>query len=248
MFDLNKFVGVKSYSFRTIKDNVECAKAIRYCESTVVDLSAAHVNYDAPETWGKVVSDYADNGVSIAGLGVVSIRSNDDAWNRRFFEFAKFANVPLISVSFDPTDWEITVKNLEKLSEEYGILTAIHNHGGYNWMGNSTAMKYVFSKCSKRIGLCLDTAWCIHTERENPVQWMELFGDRMYGIHFKDFVWERNGKHVDSIVGEGSLDLAATLEKFKEMEHIISAVLEYEGPETVECTKKSIANIRELYK
>ena len=88
MFDLNKFVGVKSYSFRTIKDNVECAKAIRYCESTVVDLSAAHVNYDAPETWGKVVSDYADNGVSIAGLGVVSIRSNDDAWNRRFFEFA----------------------------------------------------------------------------------------------------------------------------------------------------------------
>ena len=54
MFDLNKFVGVKSYSFRTIKDNVECAKAIRYCESTVVDLSAAHVNYEDPESWAKV--------------------------------------------------------------------------------------------------------------------------------------------------------------------------------------------------
>ena len=133
MFDLNKFVGVKSYSFRTIKDNVECAKTIRYCESTVVDLSAAHVTYDDPESWAKVVADYNDNGVSIAGLGVVSVRSSDEAWNRRFFEFAKFAKVPLISLSFEPTDWELTVKNIEKLSEEYGILTAIHNHGGYNW-------------------------------------------------------------------------------------------------------------------
>lgn len=246
MFDLQKFIGVKSYSFRTITDNTECAKAVRYCESTTVDISGTHVNYDTPENWGKVIADYADNGVTIAGLGVVSVQ-NDEAWNRRFFEFAKLGNIPLISISFAPTDWELTVKNIEKLSEEYGILTAIHNHGGYNWMGNSTALKYVFSKCSKRIGLCLDTAWCIHTERENPVQWMDLFGDRMYGIHFKDFVWERNGKHVDSIVGEGSLDLAATLEKFKEMEHIVSAVLEYEGPEAVECTKKSIANIRALY-
>ena len=247
MFDLQKFIGVKSYSFRTIKDSAECAHAVRSCESTVIDLSGTHVNYDAPETWAKVIADYADNGVTIAGTGVVSMR-NDEAWNRRFFDFAKLAKAELVSITFDPTDWEQTVALVEKLSEEYGILTAIHNHGGYNWLGSSTALKYVFAKCSKRIGLCLDTAWCIHTERENPVQWMELFGDRMYGIHFKDFVWERNGKHVDSIVGEGSLDLPATLEKFKEMELIKSACLEYEGPEAVECTRKSIANIRELYK
>ena len=247
MFDLSKNIGVKSYSFREIKDNVACAKAIRSCESSVVDISGCHVDYDAPETWEKVIDDYRSNGVEITGLGVV-LAKPDEVWNRRFFEFAKQAGSKLVSITMNPAEMDATISSIEKLSEEYGILTAIHNHGGYNWLGNSTALSYVFSKCSKRIGLCLDTAWCIHIERENPVGWMELYADRMYGIHFKDFLWERNGKHVDSIVGEGALDLKGTLEKFKEMEHIISAVVEYEGPETVECSRKSIANIRELYK
>ena len=246
MFDLTKLIGVKTYSFREIKDNAECAKAICSCASNAADLSGTHINYDNAETWGKVISDYQNNNVAITGLGVVMAKP-DEAWNRRFFEFAKQGNVPLVSFSCEPDEWEKTVSIMEKLSDEYGILTAIHNHGGYNWLGNSTIMKYVFGKCSKRIGLCLDTAWCIHTEKENPVQWMELFGDRMYGIHFKDFTWSRDGKHVDSIVGEGALDLPATLAKFKEMEHIISAVVEYEGPDTVECTRKSIENIRQLY-
>lgn len=246
MFDLTKLIGVKTFSFREIKDNSLCAKAIRDCVGCTADISGTHVDYDAPETWEKIIADYKDNGVDISGLGVVMAKP-DEAFNRRFFEFAKLGNIPLVSFSCAPEEWEKTMSIMEKLSEEYSILTAIHNHGGYNWLGNSTIMKYVFGKCSNRIGLCLDTAWCIHTERENPVQWMELFGDRMYGIHFKDFTWSRNGKHVDSIVGEGALDLPATLNKFKEMEHIISAVVEYEGPDAVECTKKSIENIRQLY-
>ena len=246
MFDLQKLIGVKTYSFREIKDNAACAKAIRDCAGSTADISGTHVNYDAPETWEKIVSDYKDNGVVISGLGVVMAKP-DEAFNKRFFEFAKLANIPLVSFSCAPEEWEKTVAIMEKFSDEYAIPTAIHNHGGYNWLGNSTIMKYVFGKCSKRVGLCLDTAWCIHTENENPVQWMELFGDRMYGIHFKDFTWNRNGKHVDSIVGEGALDLPATIEKFKEMEHIISAVVEYEGPDAVECTRKSIENIRQLY-
>ena len=246
MFDLQKLIGVKTYSFREIKDNAACAKAIRDCAGSTADISGTHVNYDAPETWEKIVSDYKDNGVVISGLGVVMAKP-DEAFNKRFFEFAKLANIPLVSFSCAPEEWEKTVAIMEKFSDEYAIPTAIHNHGGYNWLGNSTIMKYVFGKCSKRVGLCLDTAWCIHTEKENPVQWMELFGDRMYGIHFKDFTWNRNGKHVDSIVGEGALDLPATIEKFKEMEHIISAVVEYEGPDAVECTRKSIENIRQLY-
>ena len=247
MFDLFNKVGVKSYSFRNIKDNAECAKTVRRCESTYVDLSAAHVNYDDPASWDKAIADFTDNGVTIAGAGVV-LAKNDEAWNRRFFEFGKKANIELLSISFNPEDWEATVAMVEKLSEEYGILTAIHNHGGYNWMGNITALKYVFSRCSKRIGLCLDTAWSLHTERETPDTFSDAFGDRMYGIHFKDFVWERKGKHVDAIVGEGSLDLPLVLEKLKDVENIKSACIEYEGPETEECTRKSIANIRALLK
>ena len=76
---------------------------------------------------------------------------------------------------------------------------------------------------------------------------MELFGDRTYGFHFKDFTWDRSGKHADVIVGEGALDLKAVVTRFKDLTEIRSAVLEYEGPDAVECTRKSIANIRRIF-
>lgn len=246
MFDLNARIGVKSYSFREIKDNTACADAVLSCKSKEIDLSGTHVDYDDPASWQAVIDAYAAKGISIPGIGAVQVKP-DEAWTRRFFAFARQAGAQLVSCSFAMEDWEKSVAILEKLTEEYAIPAAIHNHGGYNWLGNSTALSYVFKRSSMRIGLCLDTAWCIHTERENPVEWLDLYGERTYGFHFKDFTWDRNGKHVDAIVGEGALDLKAVLEKFKTLSTIRSAVLEYEGPDAVECTARSIANIRELY-
>ncbi len=246
MFDLNNEIGVKSWSFREIKENPACADAVLYCKSKVIDLSGSHVDYDDPASWQAVKAAYAGRGIAISGIGAAMFKP-DEAWNRRFFEFAKFTDAKLVSLTFAMEDWEKSLASIEKLTEEYGIPAAIHNHGGYNWLGNSTALSYIFKRSSMRIGLCLDTAWCIHTERENPVEWLDLFGDRTYGFHFKDFTWDRNGKHKDAIVGEGALDVKAVLEKFKTLSTIRSAVLEYEGPDAVECTAKSIANIRELY-
>lgn len=246
MFDLKTQIGVKSFSFREIKDNGKCADAIRYCASSVVDLSGTHVNYDDPASWADVIATYRARDIAIAGIGAVEIRP-DEAWNRRFFDFARQSDAKLVSVTFQMEDWEKSVASVEKLTEEYQIPAAIHNHGGYNWLGNATALAYVFKRSSTRLGLCLDTAWCIHTERENPVGWLEKFGGRTYGFHFKDFTWDRNGKHCDVIVGEGALDLPAVLAKFKELDTVRSAVLEYEGKDAVECTKKSIENIRNLY-
>lgn len=246
MFDLKRLIGVKSYSFRAITDNRSCAEAILSCGSTVVDLSGVHVDYDRPETWHDVIKSYTDNGIVIAGIGVVGARP-DSAWNRRFFEFARMAGSELISVTFQPQEWEKTTTSLEQLSSEYDILTAIHNHGGYNWLGNSTILDYVFSRTSYRIGLCLDTAWCIQTEMENPAEWMDKFGSRTYGIHFKDFVWSRDGKHADTVVGDGALKLADVLEKFKSLDTIRSAAVEYEGDNAVEATRLSIQNILSLY-
>jgi len=237
---------VKSFSFRGIKDNRVCAEVIRRCGSNVVDLSGAHVNYDDPSSWNEVFNAYAENQISIAGIGVVSMKA-DDAWNRRYFEFARKTGAGLISHSFAIDDWEKTIASVEALSEEYQIPTAIHNHGGYDWLGNSTVLEYVFKRTSSRIGLCLDTAWCMHLERENPIGWMEKFSARIYGFHFKDFTWDCHGKHQDSIVGEGALDLPAVLAAFKKLSNVRCAVLEYEGKTPEECTRKSIENIRTLY-
>jgi sugar phosphate isomerase/epimerase len=245
MFDLQNQIGIKSWSFKHLPDNRECADAILSCKSNVVDLSGSHLDYSKPETWADVIAAYREKNIAIPG--VIAGMKPDEAWNRRAFEFAKQAGAGLVSITFAPEEWEVTVRILERLSEEYNIPTAIHNHGGYDWLGSATMLNYIFNRTSKRIGLCLDTAWCMHVERENPVMWMERFGKRMYGCHFKDFYWDRNGKHYDAVVGEGAMDLPGVLKAFKDLENVISAVLEYEGDNAVECTAKSIANIRELY-
>ena len=36
---------------------------------------------------------------------------------------------------------------------------------------------------------------------------MEKFGKRMYGVHVKDFVFDRAGKWEDVVVGTGNLKL-----------------------------------------
>ncbi len=245
MFDLKKNIGVKTFSFREIRDNRVCAEMILRCGCTAADLSGAHVDYDAPATWQSVCRAYAEKGVSIVGIGTAGV-GPDDARNRRYFEFVKTAGAGLVTCAFTMEDWEKTVFSLEKLSEEYGIPAAIHNHGGYDWLGNSTALEYVFRRTSPRIGLCLDTAWCMHIERETPVEWMAKFGGRIYGFHFKDFTWNREGKHQDSVVGEGSLDLPAVLAAFADLPAVRSAVLEYEGADAEECTRRSVENIRAL--
>ena len=245
MFDLKNNIGAKSFSFRNIKDNAECAAAIQATGSRTVDLSGCHVNFDAPESWEEVISIYAGKGLSIPGVGV-ALMKNDEKWNRRFFEFTKQAGGRLVSITFIPDDMEKTIACVEKLCEEYNMVSGIHNHGGYHWLGNTTMLDYVFARSNKSIGLCFDTAWCMHTHLEKPVEWMERYSDRIYGVHFKDFLWNPNGDHTDTAVGEGSLDLPAVLAQFKNLEHVESAVIEYEGADPVEQTKKSIDNIKSL--
>ena len=245
MFDLKNNIGAKSFSFRNIKDNTESAAAIQATGSRTVDLSGCHVNFDAPESWEEVISIYASKGLSIPGVGV-ALMKNDEKWNRRFFEFTKQAGGRLVSITFIPDDMEKTIACVEKLCEEYNMVSGIHNHGGYHWLGNTTMLDYVFARSNKSIGLCFDTAWCMHTHLEKPVEWMERYSDRIYGVHFQDFLWQPTGDHTDTAVGEGSRDLPAVLEKFKTLEHVESAVIEYEGADPVEQTKKSIDNILSL--
>lgn len=243
MYDLSREIGVKSYSFRAITDNAEVAEVAKRCGVATVDLSGCHVNYDEPGNWAQVIASYRDAGVRLSGIGVVQARS-DEAWNRRYFEFAKLAKAGLISFSCPPDEHETTLRLMAKLADEYGIGLAIHNHGGYDWLGNSTILGYIFKRASKSIGLCLDTAWCLQTS-EDPVKWLDLFGDRLHGIHFKDFRFKpEGGRPLDTVVGKGALKLADFLAKLKPLDFKGSAVVEYEGENPEENSAASIAGIR----
>ncbi|EIP98560.1 sugar phosphate isomerase/epimerase [Opitutaceae bacterium TAV1] len=241
-FDLARELGVKSYSFRHIKDNADVAAAVRHCGADGIDLSACHVNYDDPSQQEQALAAYRAAGVRVSGIGVVGLRP-DDAWNRRFFEFARRAGCGVVSCSFDPEGHEETLRNAEKLGEEFGMRVAIHNHGGKHWLGNATILDYVFRRTGARVGLCLDTAWCLQAG-EDPVMWLEKFGVRLFGVHLKDFVFDEKGRPRDTVVGSGALDLPAFLKVFRTLPFTGSAVVEYEGDDAVEATARCVEAIR----
>lgn len=245
-YNLDLNLGVKSYSFRHIKNNADVAAAVRSCGSTTIDLSRCHVDYDDPAEQERTIETYRREGVRITGIGVVAM-TTEEKTNRQYFEFARRAGCDVISCSFSPDGHEEIVRNIEALCGEFGMRAAIHNHGGKHWLGNATILEYFFGRTSPAIGLCLDTAWCLQAG-EDPLRWMEKFGERLYGVHFKDFVCNPTGQFRDTILGDGMLDLPGFLQAFRELPFNGSAVVEYEGADPVEATERCVKVVRRVWR
>ena len=242
MYDLKSQLGIKSYSFRSIPDNADVAKAVKYCEVDGLDISACHVDYDNAEAQERTIATYREAGVRLSGLGVIYLR-DDEAFNRRFFEFAKRAQIKVVSCSFLLEGHEAAFRSAVRLAEEFDVRMAIHNHGGKDWLGNTAALQYALKHTSPHFGLCLDTAWCLQAG-EDPLKWLDLFGERLYALHFKDFAFDQNGKWQDTIVGDGALDLDAFLKRLATLDFQGSAVVEFEGENPVEQSKACVKAIR----
>ncbi|MGD8237153.1 MAG: sugar phosphate isomerase/epimerase family protein, partial [Armatimonadota bacterium] len=121
-----------------------------------------------------------------------------------------------------------SLRTADELAEKHDIRLAIHNHGGRHWLGTDAMLEHVFSKTSDRIGLCLDTAWAIDS-RLDPVKMVTRFGDRLYGVHIKDFLYTPHRTPEDVVVGTGILDLPGLLKAMDEVGFDGYVVLEYEG-------------------
>lgn len=242
MFNLSEELGVKSITFRQEKDPRAVASLIRQCSCRRTDISGCHVDYDHPDTWPAVLEAFRGEGIAITGNGVVQC-SPDTTANRRFFEFARLAKSRLVSVNFPPEEHEATIRSITKLCEEFGIPAAIHNHGGKHWLGSFTMVNYILNRSPEWIGLCFDTAWCIQAGGK-PLEWLDAFGGRLRGIHFKDFIFERSGQWINTAVGEGSMNLSAVLNVFRRLNFDGSICIEYEGDSPLAATRKSAENIR----
>ncbi len=242
MMDLKNDLGVQSYCFRGFKDNTKAASLVREIGVSKIELCGVHANFNDESTFGNVISTYDAAGVGIVSIGVQGF-NGDEAVERRWFEFAKAAGAKFISAHFHLPTVPQAYRVAEKLSEEYDIKVAIHNHGGRHWLGSAEVLSWVFGQTSSRIGLCLDTAWALDSG-ENPVQLAERFGDRLYGLHIKDFVFDRARKPEDVVIGTGNLDLPALLSTLEKIDFNGYAVIEYEGdvenptPALKECVRQ----------
>lgn len=218
---------VQSYCFRGFKDNVKVAELVKQIGLSAIEICGIHADFNSDAGWDTVIGTYKKAGIDIVSIGVERI-GTDEAAARKRFEFCKRAGCKIMSVNFAPDDVPAAFRVAEKLATEYNIKLAIHNHGGHHWLGSTQMLGHTFKNTSNRIGLCLDTAWAL-AAGEDPHKYVDLFGDRLYSIHVKDFIFGRDRKHQDVVVGTGNIDLKKLFDQLKSKGFTGPRILEYEG-------------------
>jgi sugar phosphate isomerase/epimerase len=244
MTDLGKELGAQSYTFRGFKDNAKVAALLKECGLTKTELSGVHADFKDPGKLGPVIEAYRAAGIEVVSIGVQGMADNEAA-ESKYFECVKRIGAKFMSVDFNVDRVPAAFRTAEKLADKFDIRLAIHNHGGRHWLGCVTMLRHVFANTSPRIGLCLDTAWALDS-REDPLKMVEEFGPRLYGLHVKDFVFDRVRKPQDVVVGTGALNLPGLVAALKKANFSGYAVLEYEGePDNpVPNVRKCVAAVR----
>jgi len=241
----NLKLAVQSYCFRGFKDNRKVAEMVKECGLDKIELCGVHVDFSNPSSFKEIIGIYRDAGIEIISIGVQEFANNEER-ERKFFEFLKESETKYMSVDFNIETIPDCFKLADKLAGEYDVKLAIHNHGGKHWLGNSTALNYVFKRTSQRIGLCLDTAWALDSG-EDPVEMVERFKERLYLLHIKDFTFDTARRYKDVIAGEGNLDLNKLFNLLKNISFEGYGIIEYEADveNPVPAIKKCVEKVKE---
>ena len=238
-------IAIQSWCFRHFKALPEFFPQLKAAGVTATEVCGVHANFADAESAEATVAQFNKVGVKIVAIGVEYL-TGDYAMDKARFEWCRAAGVKHMSISFKPNAMFDGLKNIERLADEFDLQLGIHNHGGYDWLGNSTMLQYIFDHVGKRIGLHLDTAWAIDA-KQNPVEMAERFIDRLVGVHVKDFVYDPRRNPADVIIGTGSLDLPKLMSLLNSASFAGPLVIEYEGdvenpvPALSECVKKLTA-------
>jgi sugar phosphate isomerase/epimerase len=220
-------LAIQSWCYRHWKQLPAVLEQLKNTGVSAMELCGAHADFADSNAYSSIIEQCRNASVQIVAIGVERLSGNIEQ-DRPRFEFCKAAGVRHMSITFPPEAMFDGLRNIEKLAGQYDMKLGIHNHGGYDWLGNSTMLKYIFSKTGPRIGLHLDTAWAIDA-KQNAVQMVEQFAGRMHGIHIKDFVYDRERNPKDVVIGTGNLDLPGLVKMLKQINFAGPLVIEYEG-------------------
>lgn len=228
-------MGIQSYSLRGF--GVEGAlEKTHELELHWIEFFRAHYPPTLNEDKLKEMNDRLEKlDISISCHGVQGFDANHEQ-NELFFKFAKAAKIRNISADPTPDSFE----SLDKLVKQYDIRIAIHNHGpGARYDKPADGLKAV-EKWDKRIGFCADLGHYIRSGVD-PVKVIHELGERLYGIHLKDFAeMQANTKGV--ILGKGHLDVAGVFKALKAVKFPADGALSLEYEEN---PKDPIAEIRQ---
>lgn len=221
--ELSDRIGIQGYCFRALEAPGGLIGALGECGADRLEMWGGHLDPSRDPGWAEALDHYRKRGITISSYGVHRF-DGDEAGARPVFEFARRAGFPVISADLAPGGLETA----EALCREYGRKIAVHNHGRKHPLGSVAALEELFAASSANIGLCLDTAWMLDSG-EDPLAVARRFRSRLYGLHLKDFVFDRAGRPADVIIGTGNLDLPSLAGYLAESDFDGYLTLEYEG-------------------
>jgi inosose dehydratase len=235
-------MGLQSYSLRgytsggraDLKTALSITKqlGLHYWESYPAHLPVS-------DDWVKIKAakeEIEGQDIHVIGYGVVPLGKDKDA-SRKLFQFAKALGVEYLSADPDPDCFDL----LDKLVEEYGIAVGIHNHGPGHRYAKIDTIAQAIKDHHHKIGCCIDTGHFLRS-REDPVRAVEVFGNRVYGVHLKDV------KNADTftVLGAGDLRTVELLKALAANKYGYCLALEYEEKPAnpIEDIKACLAEVR----
>lgn len=240
--------GVQSFCFRNFKDNAEVAAKVREIGLEKIEVCGVHADFNDTAAWKNIVKTYADGGVSVVSIGVQTFMGDDN--EKEWFECAAIAGAKHISCHFTIDSYTRAIPRVRAWCREYGMRVGIHCHGGYSFGGQPAVIKHLIGLGEPEVGLCIDTAWAmqIGPRQGNPVQWAQDFAGHVYSVHYKDFLFGKDGMWEDVVVGTGNLDLKGFVQTLETNGFDGMAVIEYEAdPENpVPALKECVQTMRRM--
>ncbi len=219
-------MAIQSYTLRGYKVDEALAKTkeigLKYWEGWDGHMPVT----DDPKLIQTYKDKLAANGITMLTYGVVGF-SNNEADARKKFAFAKAMGLRTMS-AYPSLD---SLSLLDKLTEEYNINLAIHNHGpGDNLYDKIQKQVDALQGHSPRIGACIDTGHYLLSD-ERPETAAGTFGKRVFGVHLKDVKIGEDQKKSFTELGKGTLDINVFLKELIKFDYQHRGLLSLEYEE-----------------
>ncbi len=216
-------LGVATYSLRSFQRDM-AIRMIRDMGIHYADVKDFHLPLnDSPAQLAAGRKRFKDAGIEIIGGGNITLKENDEASLRRYFDYARNCGFPIMICA--PTHENLGV--VEKLAKEYDVKMAIHNHGPEDkQFPTPSSVLAAVRNMDPRMGLCIDIG---HTARtgEDIVEAIAAAGPRLFEMHFKDLK-DKSAKESQCVVGEGVLPIPEMFEQLRKIGYKGVCSLEYE--------------------
>lgn len=241
-------VGCQAYSFNrfTFYEAIDKVKALNlhYIEAypgQTLSKEKPDVKFDhnmAPELYQEVLDRLKAADVKLMNYGVVGL-GTDEAEDRKVFDFAKKMGIETI-VSEPPQE---AFDLLDKLTEEYGINVALHNHPEPSRYWNPDTVLAACEGHSQRIGSCADTGHWLRSGVD-PLEAVKKLEGRIISFHFKDLDESGNKKAHDVPWSTGVANVRAILAELQRQgfKGVFSAEYEHNWENSVPDLALSVAN------